>query len=249
MQTSINKRFSRGLQFGVSYTWSKTILFQRYQWTPDYLNKNVTSRPSAANYNFGYDIYDLSRSMNSKFAKQALSGWRLYGNGSIFYGTPLTIGCSATGAPIGYWTGTPTGGIPFRCQMGPNIGNMWLPSGQYPSATADPRLQFPFNKADFSLPGPNSLGVGNTPPTLTYGPGLFNLDLALAKSFTLGKESRTLEFKAEAFNALNHFNPGNPNTSLTLNYATGANTNGAFGTITGAQIDARHMVVSARFQF
>lgn len=48
---------------------------------------------------------------------------------------------------------------------------------------------------------------------------------------------------------LNHFNLSNPNTTLNLNFATGADTNGAFGTITSAQIDARKVIVSARFRF
>jgi hypothetical protein len=248
LQVSLNKRMSRGLQFGVNYTWSKAILYNRWQWTPDSLNKNVASgnRPHAANFNFGYDLPDLSRYWQSAAARQAFGGWRLYGNGTAYYGTPMTVSCSAQSSPIGYWTGTPTGGIPFRCQMN---GDPWLPSGQYPSATADKRLQFPFNKASFALPGPNTLGIGNTPPTLTYGPGVFNIDLALVKEFRLGSESRILELKAETFNTLNHFNPSNPNTSLTLNYNTGANTNAAFGTITTAQIDARHMILSVRFRF
>jgi hypothetical protein len=130
LQTSLNKRFSKGLQFGVNYTWSKTILYQHYQWVPDKLNKNVTSRPHAVNFNFGYDLPNLSQHWNNAFTRHLLGDWRLYGNGTIFYGSPLTIGCTAVSAPIGYWTGTPTGGIPFRCQMASNsIADMWLPSG------------------------------------------------------------------------------------------------------------------------
>ncbi len=248
LQAALNKRLSRNLQFGVNYTWSKTILYSRTQWVPDSLNKNVTGRPHAVNFNFGYEIPSLHVLTRNSFGRAAFGGWRLNGNGTIFYGTPMTIGCSAVGAPIGYWTGTPTGGtgaIPFRCQM---TGSLWLASG-YPSATADPRLQYPFNKASFSLPPATSLGIGNTPPTLTYGPGVFNTDLALSKEFHLGSESRILEFRAESFNVFNHFNPSNPNTSLTLNYATGVNTNAAFGTITSAQVDARRFILSARFRF
>jgi hypothetical protein len=45
-------------------------------------------------------------------------------------------------------------------------------------------------------PAAASLGIGNTPPTLLYGPGAFNLDLSLAKEFRLG-ESRSLEFRSK----------------------------------------------------
>ena len=108
------------------------------------------------------------------------------------------------------------------------------------------------------MPGPATLGVGNTQPTLTYGPGIFNFDLSISKEFKLASEKRTLEFREEAFNVLNHFNPGSTaansnvataNSTLNLNFATGANTNAAFGTINSAQIDARKAILSAWFRF
>jgi hypothetical protein len=176
-------------------------------------------------------------------------GWHLDGIVTFYYGTPLTIGCSASSAPIGYWTGTPTGGIPFRCQQ---VGSLWLQSGATPSSvgsTADPRLWYPFNPASFVLPPTNSLGIGNTPPTLTYGPGVENVDLALYKDIPVWGEKRILSIKFETFNTLNHFNPSNPNSGLTLNFNTGANTNTAFGTISSASIQARHAVLSVRFTF
>jgi hypothetical protein len=97
-----------------------------------------------------------------------------------------------------------------------------------------------------------SLGVGNTPLTLTYGPGFENVDLGLYKEFRLGKETRVLQFRADTYNTFNHFNPGTPNTSLTFpyaNYTIGANTNASFGAITSAQNTARHMSLSLRFRF
>ena len=106
----------------------------------------------------------------------------------------------------------------------------------------------PLNAANFTLPPANSLGIGNTPPTLFYGPWLWNLDMSLAK-MTRIKEKVTLEMRVETFNTLNHFNPSNPNSSLTLNFATGANTNAAFGTIQSAQVQARHLALSARIRF
>jgi hypothetical protein len=82
-----------------------------------------------------------------------------------------------------------------------------------------------------------------------YGPGAFNLDLSVAKQFRLGSESRILEFRAESFNTLNHFNPNNPNSSLTYNFVNGAQTNASFGTIGGAQVQARRTILSLRFRF
>jgi hypothetical protein len=247
LQAQINKRMSRRLQFGVNYTWSKTIFYSPQQWVDDQLTKNVQNRPHAVNANFGYSLPGVSRFWHNAVAKQALDGWRINGIGTLYYGSPLTIGCSATAAPIGYWTGTPTGGIPFRCQMS---GDLYLPEGTAAPANVDPQLWYPFNRANFVLPPAETLGVGTTPPTLFYGPGVANIDLALAKEFRFGgSEARSLEFKIETFNTLNHFNPNNPNTSLTLNFATGANTNAQFGTISSAQINARRAILSLRFRF
>ncbi len=63
------------------------------------------------------------------------------------------------------------------------------------------------------------------------------------------RERVTLEMRVETFNTFNHFNPSNPNTSLTLNFASGANTDAAFGTIQSAQVQARYVALSARIRF
>lgn len=264
LQVQLNRRFGR-LQWNANYTWSKTIIYNNgynvtvsanptagggggfSQWVDNKLTRNVTNRPHAVNFNFGYEIPKGSRFWNNAFTRTILDDWRINGNGAIFSGTPYTVGCAAQSAPAGYWTGTPTGGIPFRCQMG---SNTYLPEGQFPSRTEDPRLQVPFNAANFRLPAADSLGIGNTPPTLLYGPGLVNMDWSLAKFFKLGKnEARTLELRVETFNTFNHFNPNNPNSSLTYNFATGAQTNASFGVIGGAQVQARRSILSARFRF
>jgi len=252
LQMQLNRRYGR-LQWNLNYTFSRTIVYNNdsnttlYQFVNAELTKNVVNRPHAVNFNFGYDIPDVTRGsfLSNRVGKAILDGWHINGNGSIFSGTPYTVGCSATGQPSQYWTGTPTADMPFRCEMGSNI---FLPSGQLPSATEDPRLQVPLNAANFTLPPANSLGIGNTPPTLFYGPWLWTVDLSLAKMTRIA-EGKTLELRVESFNTFNHFNPSNPNTSLTLNFATGANTNAAFGTIQGAQVQARHLALSARFRF
>ncbi|MGH9719952.1 MAG: carboxypeptidase regulatory-like domain-containing protein [Bryobacteraceae bacterium] len=246
LQMQLNRRVGR-LQWNANYTWSRTTIYNFNQWVDTKLGKDVVNRPHAVNFNFGYEIPGASRWTNNVFARQALDGWRINGNGAIYSGTPFGVGCSAQNAPPGYWTGTPTGGVPFRCQMGNDI---FLPEGQFPSATEDPRLQYRLNARNFVLPAADSLGIGNTPPTLFYGRGAFNLDWSLAKAFRMGKDApRSLEFRVETFNTLNHFNPNNPNTGLTYNFATGAQTSSNFGVITGAQVQARRTILSARFRF
>jgi len=252
LQAQLNRRVGN-LQWNLNYTWSRTITYpnsgqccNNYQMVPQTLGKNVANRPHVVNLSLGYGLPSGSRLWSNAFTKQALDGWRLSGNAAIFSGTPFTVSCSATNAPALYWTGTPTALVPFRCQMGNDI---WLPQGQYPSKTEDTRLQYAFNAANFTLPPADSLGIGNTPPTLFYGPGVVNFDLALSKDFRLTEGGKRLEFRVETFNTFNHLNPNNPNASLTLNYVTGAQTNASFGTMSGAQVQSRRAILSLRFTF
>ena len=247
LQTQVNRRFGKRLQFGANWTWSKTMSYgTRSEWTPDYLQyaEVSTDRPQVVNVNYSYQIPDGSRIWRNQFTRVLLDGWHFNGVTKLMSGTPLTVSCTAAGAPIGYWTGTPTGGIPFRCQM--SDPNPFLASGSYTARS----LYYPLNAGNFKLPPATSLGIGNTPPTLFLGPGFENFDFSMLKDVRLGRESnRLLEFRVEAYNILNHFNPGNPNTSLSLNYGNGANTNANFGSITTAIGQARHLAIAAKFRF
>jgi hypothetical protein len=254
LQAQVNRRRGK-VQWNLNYTFSRTINYNNnntgtiLQFVDQRLTKNVTNRRHAINFNMGYDFPTVSQhfgnDIGKSFAKVVLDGWHLNGNGSVYAGTPYSVGCGAQGQPSQYWTGTPTAYLPFRCQMGSDI---FLPGGTLPSKTEDPRLQVPLNAANFQLPGANSLGIGNTPPTLFYGPWMWNLDFSLAKMTKIG-EKLNLELRVETFNTLNHFNPSNPNTSLTWNFTSGAQTNAPFGTIQSAQVDPRRAVLSARIRF
>lgn len=254
LQTQLNRRTGR-IQWNLNYTFSRTIVYNNaglqnlFQFVDAKLMKNVANRAHAVNFNMGYDLPTASQyfggDATKKVAKALLDGWHLNGNGAIYSGTPYTVGCGAQGQPAMFWTGTPTAYMPFRCQMGDST---YLTDGTLPSKTEDPRLQVPLNMNNFKLPSATSLGIGNTPMSMFYGPWMWNLDFSLAKMTTI-KEGKVLEFRIETFNTLNHFNPSNPNTGLTWNFNTGAQTNAAFGTIQGAQVDPRRVVLSSRFRF
>jgi hypothetical protein len=87
-----------------------------------------------------------------------------------------------------------------------------------------------------------------TPPPYTYGnvgrnrltgPSLANIDLSLIKKFVL-HEGQALQFRAEAFNSLNHPNFSPPLT--TLNSAS-------FGTITSTVTPMRQFQFALKFLF
>jgi len=94
-----------------------------------------------------------------------------------------------------------------------------------------------FNPAAFATPGAYTFGdVGRNS---VYGPPLQSLDFALGRTFRL-TEGSNLQFRAEAFNALNKVNLGTPNR-----YANEPQ----FGTITMAMTPGREIQLSARISF
>ena len=70
------------------------------------------------------------------------------------------------------------------------------------------------NKSAFTLVPTSStttstLRPGNAPPDLVRGPMSWNVDMTIAKNIPLGHAR--LQFRADAFNVLNHVNLNNPN--------------------------------------
>ncbi len=65
------------------------------------------------------------------------------------------------------------------------------------------------NPAAFSVPAPGT--NGNSRRNNYSGPGLVQFDLTASKAFPLGDRFKA-EFKADAYNILNHPNPANPGT-------------------------------------
>jgi Carboxypeptidase regulatory-like domain/TonB-dependent Receptor Plug Domain len=55
---------------------------------------------------------------------------------------------------------------------------------------------------------------GTLPRNAFRGPGMFNINLAVAKSFALGSDSRRLELRSDFFNLLNHTEFADPVTNI-----------------------------------
>jgi hypothetical protein len=91
--------------------------------------------------------------------------------------------------------------------------------------------------AAFTFPAPGTLGDQRARGI--EGPGYWNVDLALARLVSLGA-GQTLEVRVETFNLLNHFNWGNPATSLDA---------GTFGRITSQSGSSRIMQFAVKYGF
>jgi hypothetical protein len=242
MQTQLNRRFGTRFQFGSTWTWSKVMSYV----PAPYVSNSFTYSPDAndrrhnVTINWTYKVPDGSALWKNAVTKQAFDGWQLTGIATFLSGSPATVGYSVTGAPAGYTvTGSPDG-LVTRIQI---VGDPILTDSARSGETTSK-----LNPAAFALPAQSAFGIGNSARTFFYGPGVENFDLSLFKEFRLGSESRVFQLRAELYNALNHVNFNNPNTSAVFNYATGAQTNTNFGKYTAAG-DPRYIVLSARFRF
>jgi hypothetical protein len=92
------------------------------------------------------------------------------------------------------------------------------------------------NPAAFGQPALGTLG--NLKPYSILGPGNWQWDIAISRSFQF-HEAQRLEFRGEAFNVTNSFRMNNPNVNLD---------SGDFGKVTAAR-DPRIMQFALKYFF
>jgi hypothetical protein len=148
-------------------------------------------------------VYETPQFSN-RTARILGSGWQISGILKLLSGTAFTVdsGVDTT------FTGTSDNGRANQV-----LGDVYV---------AEKNKDHWLNPAAFARPTQTtgicseitkSCGYGNA-ATSIRGPGSFNLDTGLTRRFNI-REGQSVEFRAEAFNVLNHVNPGNPTNSLT----------------------------------
>ena len=187
LQARLLHRFGRGLTFGATYTWSKSLTTANSdQDLQDTFNALLDYRPAswdrtqvfAANY-----VYDLpsptKRFGGPKWLAYITDNYQLSGVTQFMTGTPVDFN-NSFGFPPGSVTGSDQyGAIPF-----------------YPSLDASGNPVVP----TIGAPGRGTRDV------LRNG-GMEDWDMSLFKNIPLGKsEVRYLQLRLEAFNAFNHPN-------------------------------------------
>ena len=194
LQALFEKRFSHGLQFQASYTYSKSLdNASSFEEILNPLNFNATYGPSLFDsrhrFVFNY-VWDLPIPKKEGFAGKVLNGWEASGIYTYQSGFPILINnCNDTeleGSTLG-----------FECPGKPSL------SGTGPFRTHDPRIDgFVFDPALITNNVP--LGTfGNVPRTLCCNPPINNWDVGVFKETPVG-EKMHLEFRTEIFNILNH---------------------------------------------
>jgi hypothetical protein len=209
LQARLEKRFSRGLQFEFSYTYSHALDDASSASLGSLNNGDFRDQrfPQLEYGNADFDvrhrfvgsyIYDLpfgkGRRMGgnaSGFLNQVIGNWQVAGIVSASTGNYFTVTdpFSSTGVEGG-------GTVSFNSARADIVGN--------PNAKPCEPGTF-FNTCAFAT-NSDATRLGNGGRNVTHGPGLQNWDVSFLKEFPI-REAMHLEFRADFFNVWNHVNP------------------------------------------
>ena len=225
LETSLRQRFSHGLSFLASYTWSKSI--------DDASSFNMTgsaAKPVAGENDLAQDPFNLAaergrslfdarhrfvlsyewdlpffRSSHSWYGS-ALGGWQLNGIATVMSGTPFTVfdsnDFSVQGsAPeiTGFASNRPNLVPGQNPNSGPHSRTDWLNANAFQRITQNPNSPV----QQFGSAGRN----------IAQGPGFANWDFSAFKNIRV-TEGKQLQFRAELFNFLNHTNLQLPDSDI-----------------------------------
>ena len=222
----LDKRFSRGLQGLVSYTWSKNL---------DY-GGSAASGGGAVGGPQHSTLLGASRGPSGFDVPH-----RLVGN--FVYELPGRDLKGILGTIAGGWQAngilTLSSGRPFTVYMDNSVTNG---AGGWPDRVGSGKLDNPtrtawYDKAAFRRP--DSARFGNSGRGILNAPGTKTFDGGFAKNFRLGEERR-IQFRAEAFNLFNTPQFGFPNQNFDSPTA---------GVITSTVGDNRSMQLALRLDF
>ncbi|MBP1610765.1 MAG: hypothetical protein H6Q04_3000, partial [Acidobacteria bacterium] len=202
LQVSLRKQISHGVQFGIAYTFNRTLTDNNITNSPidfrQHYGPDTASRPQRFVLNYRWELPYTGSGIAGKF----LGGWSLSGVTAIQSGSPLTITDGRGGTIYGSASSA-------RAQLCPGISISDLAT----SGSTKQRLDAYFNPTAFCAPPTigNGTGYGNSGVGIIRGPGQANWDLSLNKSIKIQKSR--MEIRAEFFNILNHAQFASPNAT------------------------------------
>jgi len=209
LQVSLEKRFSKGLQFQAAYTWSKSIdqasSFEGILDPTDPRRSRALSLFDARNrFVFSY-FWDLPVPKHEGSLGKLIDDWATSGIITLQSGFPIRITSSADNELMNSFDfelpGQPDQLAAFKTQDPRKNGSYWFDPNIFTENATDP------TSSNFD---PSLLGrIGTAPRTVCCGPGIANVDLAVHKLIPVS-ENTHFEFRAEFFNAFNHTQFLNP---------------------------------------
>jgi hypothetical protein len=248
LQVQFTRKMFNGLQFLAGYTWSKNISDNEGEeggysdgGAPLGQNDNNQAEERGLTVNdvrhrFTFStLYELpfgkSRrwlSHNNALVDGILGGWELTALGSFQTGFPITPQSGIDSGNVGTGNWRPDRVCDGNLPGGDRTVARWFDTSCFTNS---------FLIAD------NNNGIfrfGNSGRSVLTGPGIQNVDFAILKNFSIF-ESKTLQFRAEAFNALNHANFGADGVITHVN-------DSRFGQVTSAS-EGRDVQVALKFLF
>lgn len=267
LQVTVAKQISHGLSFTSNYAWQRAFNFNNSYAT---WSKQVTyGRDDAIREQqvVTYGLYELPFGRNkqflsksSRFVDEIVGGWQLSPVINLSSGLPYSLSMSNCASSVG-GSGLGSGSTATSAPCFPigNPGNFKTHLGTFNSDTHS-RPYFAgystlcpssgTNAGGFTCPGLDQ--IGNTGRNSNFGPGFFNTDLSVQKTFPI-KEGISALFRMDAFNVFNHIDSANPNgNASSVNIDSPANiTNGAGGNGVGpvGEASPRQLSFTARVQF
>ncbi len=251
LEASLTKRFNKGLQFRLAYTWSRSIddapeelvgndAYAQNGYGPQWTGPSDFDTPQRVVFSY---IYELPAGRGHQLfshglAAQILGNWRTSGVYTFSSGLPFTVwsGSALTTALDPNAASDPVNtAVPNVIGKALIVGNVncWFYAAQNPycdalapNATNAFQLQQP---GQFGDSGRNSL----------RGPHVNVFDFSLMKDFVL-RENMALQFRWEAFNLFNTPIFGPPSADFSQ---------GSAGQITSLAGDPRVMQFALRFSF
>ncbi len=245
MQVRVEKRFSKGLQLLGTYVFSKSIdnssvACSCTTWLggatslqdPNrrYLERSVSQFDIPQVLQFSY-VYQFPFGKGKQFGgtwngfvDAVLGGWQTNGLWRFDDGMPLALSVSTSQALPTYGSQRPN----LLAPLTRNNGSDWL-------------NQYFANPQNAVTPPPFTVGNAPREVSTARAPGTATTALSLFKQFALPiREGSLLEFRAEAFNALNHPQFGFPN--LTVGSS-------AFGKVTSQANSPRQVQLGLKLYF
>ncbi|MFB3920557.1 MAG: carboxypeptidase regulatory-like domain-containing protein [Terriglobia bacterium] len=255
-QLRMEKRMSNGLAVLVTYTNSKSIddasVSTYTEWLGGFgqlrnpnnrkLERAVSEWDIPQVFQVGY-LYQLPFGKGKRWGSgwnsvvnAILGGWQTNGIWRFDNGQPIHLGMSGGTSPDTYGGQLPN--VTGKLIVNPK--SMWFTDGYF--MNAESVIQFP-----------DQWTIGNAPRMMpdVRLPGTKNAALSLFKEVSLNKlrEGSRLEFRVETFNALNHPQFGNVNTTFNNEVSIGNRGAQGFGNVQSQVNTPREVQLALKFYF
>jgi hypothetical protein len=240
--------FSYGLTAEIHYTWSHALGTIAYE-NPFNLNNSYGSLGFDNRHQAAGDLlWNQPFKSGNGVVNALIKGWTVGAKLYVYSGAPFSVSDSKIASSANS-TGVLT---PLADLLVPNATGADCGRGGALGQSCLPKTDFAsYVGANFT--SPLQMDWGNIAPNSFRGPGYFDLDTTVERTFAI-KERFKFTFGIQAYNVLNHANFANPSGTLTSgSFGTITNTLGPptsiYGTGQGASVSGRLAVLTGRFVF